>query len=235
MNILHMNKKIKGLVILFLILSFLAGIYVCLTNGFYPDFMKPKPQPSATSQEGLNETDCPDILIKTGNFYMLYNSKKPKIEGQNPIVFPNLDEYIQYLYSQEQKGVHCPALFLQQEVNAQGKDVYRMRPSPFYVEGGLPPLPTEMPTGIQQVVDSSRENPPYNANNYPGFDPHNQYTGVYTNIDQIHDSTMDKDAVSENAMDPNWGGVEVTIQAVNSGKYDDNLVTKAIYPAVIPF
>lgn len=254
-----MNKKIKGLVCLFLILSFLAGIYVCLTNGFYPDFVKSRiknnsdsdsdsdsePEPESEEKEGFEQTqtspDCPDVLIKTGNFYILSNSKKPNVDGQNPIVFPNLDEYIRYLYSQEQKGIYCPALFLQKEVNAQGADVYTMRPSPFYVEGGLPPLPTEIPPDhvIQTTIDSSRSNPPYNENNYPGFDPYNQHAGVYTNIDQVHDSTMNLDKgpnpVSENAMDPNWGGIDVTEQAIDSGKYDDNIVTRAIYPAVIPF
>jgi hypothetical protein len=256
-----MNKKIKGLVCLFLILSFLAGIYVCLTNGFYPDFVKSRiknnngedvdsdteteTDTKTEEKEGFepNKTspDCPDVLIKKGNSYILSNSKKTNIEGQNPIVFPNLDEYIQFVYSQQQKGLYCPALFLQQEVNTQGKDVYSMRPSPFYVEGGLPPLPTEIPTDhvIRKAIDSSRANPPYNANNYHGFDPYNQNVGIYTDIDQIHDSTMNLDKgpnpISENPMDTNWGGVEVTEQAVESGKYDDNMVTKVIYPAVMPY
>jgi hypothetical protein len=90
------------------------------------------------------------------------------VEGQNPIQFSSLDDYIQYLEIQRKSGINCPVLYLQQENNAQGQDVYRMRPSPFDLQGGLPAVAQHQ---VTQVVDANRLNAPYNTNNYPGFDP----------------------------------------------------------------
>lgn len=153
------------------------------------------------------------------------------------------------------------------EYNAQGEETYRIRPSPFDLQAGLPvttgppltgerlpppapiqlkgqiqipptmaPLTQSQPTMSQQTqltpnqqkiiqtIDASRENSPYNANNYPGFDPQGLYIGQYTNLDQTHDLTA-KNQLSDNPMDPNWGGPEYSRQMVDSGKYADNNVT----------
>ena len=100
----------------------------------------------------------------------------------------------------------------------------------------LPPQQQQQPAVMQQTqltpqqqkiiqtIDASRENSPYNANNYPGFDPQGLYVGQYTNLDQTHDLTA-KNQLSDNPMDPNWGGPEYSRQMVDSGKYDDNNVT----------
>jgi len=216
--------------ILFLILTFLAGIYVILT----PQRMVEKL--SGGSESGSHESigsDCPDLLVQKGDRLLLYNSKKPE-SATNPIPFYNLDEYIYYLAQQRKNGYDCPILYLQQENNAQGQDVYRIRPSPFDPQGGLPPItnlnqPAAAPVGPAAgpvtVKDASREHGPYNKNNYSGFDPTSQYVGVYTNIDVIHDTTKAV-PISDNPMDPNWGGVDVTNQAIESGKYDENNVVK---------
>lgn len=79
-----------------------------------------------------------------------------------------------------------------------------------------------LPTPFE-VQDANRDQPPYNANMYAGFDPTSQYVGVFTNLDKIHQSTEFSE-LSENPMDSNWGGVLYTKQAVDSGKYDENLV-----------
>jgi hypothetical protein len=224
-------KNNRVFLYLFLALVFLAGIYVCLTQGIL------------INHEGLENQDtepekpsCPDMLIKRGNSLYLYNTKKPILDGKNPIVFKTLDEYIVYYKEERKKGVNCPVMYLQEENNAQGQDVLRMRPSPFYVEGGLPPLPMNIHdnTVATPVADASRMNPPYNENNFASFDPYGQYVGVFTNIDEIHNSTMTGEEISDNPMDPNWGGVDITNKSVLSGKYAGSEVSKPIYPAVIP-
>ena len=48
-------------------------------------------------------------------------------------------------------------------------------------------------------------------------------TGQYTDIDKVHDSTK-FNKLSDNPMDPNWGGVDYTNQMIESGKYADNNV-----------
>ena len=208
----------------------MAGIYVILT----PQHMVEKLENRGDNGQGDSgsasaASDCPDLLVQKGDRLLLYNSKKPESDT-NPIPFLNLDEYIYYLAQQRKIGNDCPILYLQQENNAQGQDVYRIRPSPFDPQGGLPPItnlnqPAAGPAGPVVVKDASRQHGPYNKNNYSGFDPTSQYVGVYTNIDVIHDTTKAV-PMSDNPMDPNWGGVDVTNEAVESGKYSENSVIK---------
>jgi hypothetical protein len=212
----------KPMFTIFLIIVFLAGIYVYSTNGL-DNILKKK--------EGLNtiSSSCPNLLIKKDNILLLYNTQKPEQDGVNPIPFYSLDEYIHYLELERKKGLQCPILFLQNEVNTQGEEVYRIRPNPFDMEGGVPQSNTIYPGSNQviQELDANRANPPYNAGNYPGFDPNGLFIGRYTNIDVIHDST-EKSPISDNPMDSNWGGVIHTQTAVDSGKYDDNRVEKPV-------
>jgi hypothetical protein len=201
-------------------MTFLAGIYVILTPKSTVETMDNK--------ENKSDNNCPDLLVQKGDRLLLYNTHQPE-NDTNPIPFFSLDEYIFYLKHQRKMGNNCPVLYLQQENNTQGQDVYRIRPSPFDTQGGLPAISglNDQPVqkGIVNIMDSSRENAPYNNNNYSGFDPTGQYVGIYTTLDLLHDSTK-KQGVSDNPMDPNWGGVEVTNQSVNSGKYEDNNVVK---------
>jgi hypothetical protein len=345
---------------------------------------------------------CPRVLIKSGTHILLYNSSN--FQEEEPTVFYNLDEYINYVNYQKTLGNDCPVLFLQQENDAQGNDVYRLRPSPFEQQGGMLPLSisntyegmtpmgvtgpssgpssgpasapgpapvpapvpassytpinntismgsllddlqglgtttinqtscgkmihtsqcggcgkkqcgkncgcgattvpasinplitspviyvnqtaqnnslstaqisnsssnaqsmqpfsklppvtkssftTDLPvdpaaldslgrTGLQTIPKNLPKVPtvsgyitddaPYNVGDYPPFDAHNQYVGSYTNLDQIHDATG-LPPYSDNAMDPNWGGTNYTVQAINSDKYTDNQVAKPMYTA----
>lgn len=361
--------------------------------------------------------DCPNVLIRKGNLLLLINTHRPPEEGTNPVIFNHLDDYIHYVKVQrETNDNYCPVLFLQEESNAQGQNVYRVRPGPFDQHGGAPspelsideikgvhdffnqtpgtkgtyidetlkksntgpfnqdivntivqsdiettgqkylkkmvtppntppisdnskltrvenistenamnlpitptnetnqipvyqnfnystppislryketmtnatenvpitssvqtitslppltassPLPpmTNPPTSpvyqmplqtqyyngslgpyvgttvanqplivdvsnVEPIVDSSRGDGPYNQGQYPGFDPRGQDVGKYTELDRIHDSTKKEGPLSDNPMDPNWGGVLYTRQQVMSGKYNDNQVLKPIY------
>jgi len=47
----------------------------------------------------------------------------------------------------------------------------------------------------------------------------------YEYVDKTDGSTQ-PDGLSDNPMDPNWGGVMYTQQMLDSGKYDDNIITK---------
>lgn len=360
--------------------------------------------PGNSLAKSTTDSSCPNLLIKKGNQLLLYNKNAPEKFGINPRIFNDMDEYIYYVKEERLKtGKECPILYLQQESNMQGEDVYRIRAGPFDMDGGVPttvgysdgaprkavppsglPLAPVVPTvfpnttgsmpttflsnqssnsygimnsedaakamktgtffnngGItssggfnplafnqtntpsinnplfapvqdptqlaipvppnqpmllppmqiqpqiqgqppilqqqpamgpaapfpqplvngQQIIqqpslvppmplanannpnsvvqnipikyaDSSRDHPPYNQNFYAGFDPYNQYNGTYTDLDQIHDSTVNQNptlGLSDNPMDPNWGGVMFTRRQVNSGKYDDNIVTKPIF------
>tara|TARA_B100000941_G_scaffold287525_1_gene262843 strand:+ start:823 stop:1398 length:576 start_codon:yes stop_codon:yes gene_type:complete len=168
------------------------------------------------------------MLLQRGNTLLMYNSNEPENPNVNPMVFYSLDEYIQFYNEQKQQGNDCPVLYLQQEYDAQNKAVYRVRPSPFELDGGVSKeQQNQMFISLEDYADASRDQPPYNANNFPGFDPHGQYIGVYTELDAIHYST-ETDPISDNSMDPNWGGVTHTKKSVDAGKYEGNVVTRPV-------
>ena len=226
----------KRIFLLFLIFTFILGLYVTMYWNVHVN--GPRNEPMG------NKDDCPNLLIQKGNALLLYNKNQPEDEN-NPLSFFNLDEYINYLEIQKGKGNSCPVLYLQQENNAQGNDVYRVRPSPFDKQGGLPvesAATTSRPGASSNVIqrtDASRANPPYNKDQYPGFDPAGQYIGKYTDVDAVHDSTNAK-KISDNPMDSKWAGITYTQQMVDSGKYVDREITKptffnpkvAFYPSI---
>ena len=226
-----MNKltTIQILFNIFLCITFLLGLYFTL----YFDYVSPKiidnmetnSSIKSNSNPQLNKnTSCPDLLVKKDNVLMLYNTQIP-IDDTNPIPFFNLDEYINYLEIQKEKGIDCPILFIQQENNAQGQDEYRIRPSPFDLQGGLPTTGPIEPKQPVKHVDSNRSSSKYNKNTYPGFDPYSQEIGVFTDIDEVHDSTGTK-RISDNPMDSNWAGNTYTQQMIDSGKYVENEITR---------
>ena len=216
-------KPITTVFLIFLLLSFASGIYFCATHQMP---IRKEGFDSNTDLSGPTEMNCPDMLIKSGNTLLLFNSKLPQSPGDNPLPFYNLDEYINYLEIQRKKGIHCPVLFVQEENNTQGQSVFRVRPDVFDTQGGLPiQNPQENPAeNPVKIADASRDNKPWNANQYSGFDPTGQYVGKYTTLDALHDSTYKGQNLSENPMDSNWGGVLYTKQAVDSGKYKENEV-----------
>ena len=171
-------------------------------------------EPMTNSATPSQNKKCPTLLIRKGSTLVLYD------EAQNELTrFSNLDEYIDFTKNQKARGVDCPILFLQHENNAQGQDVYRVRPSPFEMDGGSQPV---------DIIDAGRKSSVYNVNNYPSFDPMGLQIGKFNKLDEIHYSTA-KDQLSDNPMDLNWGGVEHTTNAIASGKYDERQITRPIY------
>jgi hypothetical protein len=173
---------------------------------------------------------CPDLLIQRGTAFFLYNTKLPLTPGANPMIFNSLEEYGTYFNSLKNTGRNCPPLFLQQENNSQGSDVYRIRPSPYNPFAGVPansPLVQPYNGQIINELDASRDNG-YNQNMYPGFDPDGLFIGRMTEIDQIHYST-ENTQLSDNPMDSNWGGILHTQAQVDSGKYVENEVDRTNY------
>ena len=210
--------KIKILFIIFLLCTFLAGGYFYVVGNIEP--MENREE----NKETTSENSCPDLLIRSGSVLLLINTKLPKSDN-NPLPFYSLDEYIHYLEIQKKKGIHCPVLYLQEETNAQGHDVYRVKSSLYSYEGAIPGTTNiyNNPKSPFKIMDASRDNGVYNANQYAGFDPTGLYVGRYSDLDKIHDST-EMAPMSDNPMDSNWGGVIYTHNVVKSGKYKDNEV-----------
>ena len=73
-------NKIRILFQIFLIVVFLAGLYVVATYGMKKEGMENKNEPNIPE-------NCPDLLVSKGNKYLLFDTRKPKSEGTNPIEF----------------------------------------------------------------------------------------------------------------------------------------------------
>ena len=173
------------------------------------------------ADNALQTNRCPNILVQHGSEIFLYNSKVEKVPGVNPIRFKSLDDYSEFMEWLRGRGIRCPVLFLQYSYNAQGEAVYKIRPSPADIQGGLsanvPYSPA--PAALVQMMDASRDNPPFNNKMYDGFDPLNFNMGDYT----AHDAAFREKELtmkySDNPMDSNWGGRQYTESVVASGAY----------------
>ena len=158
------------------------------------------------SLEGF-QPRCPNILIQNGDELWLKNTSLAEVPGVNPVVFHNLEEYTEFVLWQRSKGIQCPILYLQKNYDAQNQEVYKFLPPP------------------EPLVDAGRDSPTFNRNSYPGIDQTNQTIGQNTLLDKYHEVGQTQ-PVSANAMDPNWGGSDYSVAAVNAGNYIGNEVYK---------
>ena len=217
------------------ILVFLIGLY------FYAKCSDPNYLEGLKNNETNNNgVRCPNLLIQKGSRFYLYNSKVAKVPGVNPIEFENLEDYTEFLDWQRSQNIRCPVLYLQETYDAQGNPVYKVRPSVSEPQAGLPPsiasstgdIISESTLGDPNalaypnptlLVDSTRNDPPYNKNSYPAYDESSYYVGTTTPLDTM-DMAQEKSNVSPNPMDTNWGGSEYTEKLVKKGYYKDNEV-----------
>jgi len=185
---------------------------------------------AAVTDAATNTSRCPNILIQHGSEIFLYNSKVEKVPGVNPIRFKSLDDYSEFMEWLHGRGIRCPVLFLQFSYDAQGNPVYKMRPSPVDLQGGLSPnVPySPAPAALVQMMDASRDNPPFNNQMYDGFDPLNFNMGDYTSQDAAFRAKELSMKYSDNPMDSNWGGKQYSESVVASGAYIDRTRPDAI-------
>jgi hypothetical protein len=206
--------------LLFTVVVFILGLYFVVNYSVSAEgFVSNQPQ------------RCPNILIQKGTEIYLYNSKVAKVPGVNPIKFNNLEDYVEFTKWQRSQGIVCPVLYLQQTNDAQGKNIYKIRPSPVDLQGGLPPMiDTTVTTGknrlppITKLMDSNRNDPPFNTNSYPGFDATGFNMGDVTPLDALNFIQQDS-GMSPNPMDPNWGGPKFTQHLIDSGYYEGDQVS----------
>ena len=193
---------------------------------------------SADFKEALTmknqDSRCPNVLIQKGAQLYLFNSKKKEIPGVNPIVFNNLEEYVEFVEFQRATGTICPVLYLQHTSEANGTESYKIRPSPTNLQGGLSGVPaSSFPSSppprqsVSNLLDGSRNNPPYNINSYPGYDDSDVQQGDFT-PDMMLDYITQSTGLSPNPMDSNWGGADFTQALVDGGFYAENEVSIAV-------
>jgi len=162
-----------------------------------------------------NKNRCPNILIQKGAELYLHNSRLSNVPGVNPLKFNNLEEYVEFTDWQRGQGIRCPILYLQHSFDAQGKPVYKIRPSPLNLQGGLPPVAASGAVAASanaNFIDHAAK-PPVNAGSYPAFDP------MEPNAGSAKGQTRKLKGLSANPMDPNWGGDSYTQSLIDAGKY----------------
>lgn len=180
-------------------------------------------------REGFSNYRCPNVLIQKGKDFFLFNTKLAKVPGVNPLQFASLEDYKEFMDWQRSQGIKCPILYVQQSYDAQGQEVFQQRPDPMDPQGGLGTMPPAQDAALNPtqdmtlLFDAGRGDPPYNQNSYPSFDPHNQYIGEFTPLDNM-DAEAEKLKFSGDAMDPNWSGAAYTQALVARGFYKDNEV-----------
>jgi len=177
-------------------------------------------------KEGFNTNSCPNVLIQKGSEFYLYNSKRAKVPGVNPIRFNTLEDYVEFIKWQRSQGINCPILHLQQTYDTQGNAKYKIK-----TDSNLHDLPPEF-KGKQTLppesllLDAGWQDPPYNKDHYPSFDSQNQYIGLNTPLDKMFNESYN--GVSPNPMDTNWGGDEFTQGLVDKGFYANREVQISI-------
>jgi len=174
-----------------IILVFLAGLLFCL-------FFKSK-DVWGGKKEGFTSNSCPNLLMQKGNQLLLFNNTKARIPGINPVRFNNLEEYIEFVKWQRRLGIRCPILYFQQTYDTQNNLGWRPMHSPTSsMSGTLPGMPPRPPLA-SPLIDANRLDPPYNAGDYPGYDPDNQYIGLKTPLDKIYNEPSNKNAMQNGA------------------------------------
>jgi hypothetical protein len=198
------------------------GVFIILLCAAY--IINQAFKPSKVKESFSLNHQCPDILIQKGKYIYLYNSKIAKIPGVNPIKFNNLEDYVEYLRWQRNQKIRCPVLFFQHSYDTQGNGVYKNRPGPTNLQGGLPLMPGLPKKELikSKLLDAGHDDPPYNQNLYPGYDPQNQYIGLVTPLDKMYH--QNQGGISPSAMDPNWGGPKYTQALVKKGDYKEDNV-----------
>ena len=223
-------------------LLFLLGLYFISQSNNVETFTTDSSSDNTGEQKIAD--NCPDVLIQKGSALFLYNSKRAGVAGVNPIRFENLEEYVEFTEWQRSQGILCPILFLQHAYNAQGDAVYKARPSPTNLQGGLPdfyvtnklanpnmmmpPPSTSIPIqglltntqghGLSNPISLGGETPVET----PGFDAH--YSCDNTSLDNLFN---DNSKISPNPMDANWGGIQYTEKLIEDGYYKGSEVSKS--------
>lgn len=163
-------------------------------------------EPNLIEKEGFIGQRCPNVLVQEGSRLNLFNTRIAEIPGVNPIQFDNLNEYVDFTRWQRSQGIRCPVLYLQQSYDAQNSPVYKARPDPENTHAGAPDFNVKTgESGVTtKLLDATRDDPPYNTNSFPAYDPDNQDIGIETPLDKMFNSS--DGGVSVNAMDTTWGG-----------------------------
>ena len=125
-----------------------------------------------------------------------------------------MEEYTEFIEWLRGSGIRCPVLFAKQTYTTQGDRSFKICPSADRSICGLPQT---------QQPESKLINAGHDKGSMPAFDPDNQYIGENTPLDKMF-HYEEREEISDNPMDNNWGGAQYSRDVVKTGKYADNTV-----------
>jgi hypothetical protein len=135
-------------------------------------------QPIENKKENFISNHCPTMLVREGENIYVFDPKKEKIGGVNPIKLNNLEEYKSYLDWQRNTSASCPILHLEHIYSANGDKTLEIKPN--FIEpthGGLEYGISENCSNTLPVKDNLINHPIFNRDDYQPFDPYNQTQG----------------------------------------------------------
>ena len=214
---------------------------------------------SYTSGDDPHPPSCPDILVQKGNAILLYNTNQPEDESnpvvfssldeytqyvdqqraqglQCPLLYLTKETTTQgrdvyrarnYALDEPVRPEYDNSSQFRRDVDlAQALQKPQTAASVNWVvnSDGIVLTPEQI-NAASQAQSADKQGDVM----YAGFDPTSQNVGTYSDLDAIHDSTVVQGAVSENPIDPNWGGVRYSQKSVNQGNYSVNEVSKPLY------
>ena len=187
---------------IFIIICILAGIYF-YTRTYTLETM---------SIMGGTSGRCPNMLIQKGAAFYLYNTKLAEVPGVNPVMFNNLEEYVEFLDWQRSQGIRCPVLYLQEVYDSQGNMTYKARPGVTDPQGGLPPTTASFDANVTQFPSEpgipAYENPAIpDQSSIPSssyaIDPSNRYPNLERTL--LVDATTNDPPYNKNSY-PSYDG-----------------------------
>lgn len=89
---------------------------------------------------------------------------------------------------------------------------------------GIQPIKTALEYPPEtKLIDAGRDDPPYNTNSYPSYDPMGMYSGLETPLDKMFHGP--NGIVSANPMDTTCGGIKFTQEQIDTGKISSTRVS----------
>lgn len=146
---------IKFIVISIVLITFISGFVVILNDN--ATIVNKSPEEQVKSR-----LMYPDLLVRNGNKLSLLNNTEPS--KSKFMVFETLDDYKVYRKSVGEKK---PIIYLREENDVQGKDVYKIYPSPFKCEIGAQSIPLKK---RKNKKDKEHETCIFNNTGYMGYD-----------------------------------------------------------------
>jgi len=190
------NCETKWWRILVILCIFILGLTFIITKSGKREGFK--------GDKDFSENNCPTLLVKKEGKIYLYNKNKVEVPGVNPIVFDNLEDYVEFMDWLRAKGIRCPVLYLEEEYDTQNKKQYNVKDDPWSAS---------KETSKKKFYPSNSKKVPVDPSAYDDMD---QDIGVKNKIDSRFHS---KKKYSPYAMDSNWGGPKYTQKLVNEGEF----------------